>query len=106
MKFSVAGGILGGIISGLISVITDSPAVFFAGVITASILSGFDGRIFHRFVGLVVFYVISASLMLLHTILYSSNAVLGWLALVFYSVVVVPLYFVVGFLVRRFARRT
>lgn len=103
MKYSLIGGIIGGIISGLLSILADNVVVFFIGVLVASIFSGFDKKIFHRLIGLFIFYITSALLMFLHTAIFASNALFGWLALIFYSIIIIPLYLIVGLLVHKIA---
>ncbi len=97
MKYSLIGGIAGGIISGLVSAIVDNIVVFFFGVLIAAVFSGFDKKIIYRLGGLLIFYMVSALSMLLHTAIYNSFAIFGWLALIFYSIIIIPLYLAVGF---------
>lgn len=101
MKYSLLGGIIGGIISGLLTILADNIIIFFVGVLVASILSGFDKKFYHRVLGILVFYIVSALLMFLHTVIFHSNALFGLLALIFYSIIIIPLYFVIGFIVHK-----
>ncbi len=73
--------------------------VFFIGVLIGAVISGFDKKFLQRGAGLLLFYIFSGSFMFLYTVIFHSFAVLGWIFLIFYSIIIIPLYFGVGFLV-------
>ena len=102
MWFSIIGGIIGGIMSGWISLFPESKKLqlllFVGGVLLASILSGKDPRFLYRVFGLFIFYFVAALSMYLHTVIFKSNALFGWLALIYLSIFIIPSYFIIGFI--------
>ena len=110
--YSLIAGLVGGFISGFIAIMVDPISnvaaiiTFFLGVLIAGIISGKDSKFLYRVVGLVIFYVVAALSMFIHTVVFQSGAIWGWLGLIFYSIFIIPLYFIVGIISNKIFKRT
>ncbi len=92
-------GILGGVFV-LSSTLLDALALMFAGFALCGFLSGKLGFT-ERIASIISIFILSATFLLVHTAVYGSNAALGLLALILYSVFTVPVFFLFSFAGRR-----
>lgn len=92
-------GILGGVFV-LSSVLLDTLALMFAGFALCGFLSGKLGFT-ERIASIISIFILSTLFLLAHTAVYGSNAVMGLLALILYSVFTVPVFFLFSFAGRR-----
>ncbi len=99
---SLLGALIGGFVASLMSSSLDSPIIFFIGVIISGVLSGMDDKIVWRVIGLCSFYIVSGIGFFMHSVFFNSLAFLGGiLALLFYSPIIIILYFGSGWIVNK-----
>ncbi len=106
MRYSLLGGIVGpltGFILAILYGIEGLLPVLISPVI-AGILSGFD-RLLHRILGLVIFYLIWFVTLLIHTILFSSSALLAFAGILFFSPYIIPIYLIAGYITSKVSAR-
>ena len=104
MRNSIIGGLTGGVISSLVAIYVNDAIgkvagliTFFVGVLVGGLISGLDKKLWHRILGLLVFYITSTLALFLHTAILNSSALFGVIALIFYSPFIIALYMIGGY---------
>ncbi len=97
VQYSIVGALIGSVIA-LGGVLLDNLILLVISVFIAGFFSAFDNFPM-RVISLIVYYISWFVLMYLHTVIFNSEAILGLFALVFYSIFIIPLYFLIGLII-------
>ena len=104
MNVATVVGIAAASLLALLSILMDNPIVLFTSAIVLG-LSTYNLSLVLRLVSFVVFLILWFLLMIIHTALFNSNAVMGLFALVFFSPILLAIQLIVSFLAVRLVKK-